>query len=216
MCIEAFAMKNIEDQSLHCTFQLGMWRMPFDGPESSPYNVIDSAWQILKVFNKELLRICSIWRQRLHHAKHLTHVWFRLVKIALHSSTVKLTTRFIRISCSGQTSELNDIKGFGFVMNISCHPLQDPSLRISVVATYVKCGIKLEQQLFVPVLLVGDEGQQSDLFEAIQSFFQTGQTSYCFGVKMLMWEDATLIVQNAGVIASPRIAPEPIRRYSFP
>ena len=152
----------------------------------------------------------------LHHTEHLTHVRFRLLKDALHSFTVELAARFIEISRSGQTSELNNIKGFGFVMNISCHPLQDPSLRISVVATYVKCGIKLEQQLFVPVLLVGDKRQQSNLFEAIQSFFQTGQTSYCFGVKTLMWEDATLIVQNAGVIASLWIAPEPIRRYSFP
>ena len=129
---------------------------------------------------------------------------------------MKLTSRFIEISRSGQTSELNDIKGFGFVMNISCHPLKDLSLRISVVTTYVKCGINLDQQLFVPVLLVGDEGQQSNLFEAIQSFFQTGQTSYCFGVKTHMWKDATLIIQNVGVIASLRIAPEPIRRYSFP
>ena len=82
-------------------------------------------------------------------------------------------------------------------MNIAGHPLKDPSLRISVVATNVKSGIKLEQQLFVLVLLVGDEGQQSNLFEAIQSFFQAGQTSYCFGVKTHMREDATLIVQNA-------------------
>ena len=104
----------------------------------------------------------------------------------------------------------------GFMMDIAGHPLQDPSLRISVVPTDVKCGIELEQQLFIPMLLVGDERQQSNLFEAIQSFFQTGQTSYCFDVKTLMWEDATLIVQNAGVIASLRIAPEPIRRYSFP
>ena len=164
-------MKNIEDQSLHCTFQLCMWRMSFDGPESSPYDVIDSPWQILKVFNKELLRICSILWQRLHHTEHLTHVRFRLLKDAFRSFTVKLTSRFIEISRSGQTSELNDIKGFGFVMNISCHPLQDPSLRISVIPVDVKCGIELEQQLFIPMLLVGDERQQSNLFEAIQSFF---------------------------------------------
>ena len=150
--------------------------------------------RLLKVFNKELLRICSIWRQRLHHTDHLTHVRFRLLKDALHSFTVKLTSRFIGISRSGQTSELNDIKGFGFVMNISCHPLQDPSLRISTIPADVKCGIELEQQLFIPMLLVSDEWQQSNLFEAIQSFFQTGQTSYCFNVKTLVWEDATLIV----------------------
>ena len=134
----------------------------------------------------------------------------------LSTASLKLTARFVEIAGSGQTSELNDIKGFGFMMNISYHPLQDPSLRISVVPADVKCGIELEQQLFIPVLLVGDKRQQSNLFEAIQSFFQTGQTSYGFCVKTLMWEDATLIVQNAGVIASLRIAPEPIRRYSFP
>ena len=79
-------------------------------------------------------------------------------------------------------------------MNISCHPLQDPSLRISAIPADVKCGIELEQQLFIPMLLVGDKRQQSNLFEAIQSFFQTGQTYYYFNVKTLMWEDATLIV----------------------
>ena len=107
---------------------------------------------------------------------------------------MKLTARFVEIAGSGQTSELNDVKGFGFVMNVSCHPLQDSSLRISVIPADVKCGIELEQQLFIPMLLVSDERQQSNLFEAIQSFFQTGQTSYCFNVKTLMWEDATLIV----------------------
>ena len=106
----------------------------------------------------------------------------------------------VEIARSGQASELNDVKGFGFVMNIAGHPLKDPSLWISVVATNVKSGIKLEQQLFVPVLLVGDEGQQSSLFEAIQSFFQAGQTSYGFSVKTHMRENATLIVQNAWVI----------------
>ena len=79
-------------------------------------------------------------------------------------------------------------------MNIAGHPLKDPSLRIFVVATNVKSGIELEQQLFIPMLVVGDERQQANLFEAIQSLFQTGQTSYCFNVKTLVWEDATLIV----------------------
>ena len=110
---------------------------------------------------------------------------------------MKLTARFVEIARSGQTSELNDIKGFGFVMNIACHPLKEPSLRVSVVATNMKSGIELEQQFFVPVLLVSDKLQQTRFSEAIQSFFQTGQTSYCFGVKTLMWEDATLIIQNA-------------------
>src|SRR3954464_4417035 len=136
-------MKNMKDQSLHCAFQLGMWRMSFDGPESSPDNVIDGAGQILKVFNKELLRIFSIWRQRLHHAKHLTHIGLRLVKDAFHSSTMKLTTRFIKITWSGQARKINDIKGFGFMMNIAYHPRKDPSLWIPIVATNMKSGIEL-------------------------------------------------------------------------
>ena len=51
-------------------------------------------------------------------------------------------------------------------------------------------------------------GSGAILSEAITPAFCT--------IKTHMWEDATLIVQNAGVIASLRIAPEPIRRYSFP
>ena len=46
MCIEAFAMKDTEYQSLHCTLDLGIWRVPFDGPQSSPDDVIDGSWQI--------------------------------------------------------------------------------------------------------------------------------------------------------------------------
>ena len=80
------------------------------------------------------------------------------------------------------------------MVHITCHPLQDPSLRISVIPADVKCGIELEQQLFIPMLLVSDEWQQSNFFETIQSFFQTGQTSYSFNVKTLVGEDATLIV----------------------
>ena len=187
-------MKNIEDQSLLCTLKLGIWRVPFDGPESSPDDVIDGSWQILKVFNEELCGISSILGQWLHHADHLTRIRFRPLKDALNSFSMQLTALLEEIARSGQASELNYVKCIGFVTNIVGHPLQDPSLRISVVSTNVKCGIELEQQLFIPMLLVGDERQQSNLFEAIQSFFQTGQTSYCFNVKTLMWEDATLIV----------------------
>ena len=83
------------------------------------------------------------------------------------------------------------------MMNIACHPLKDPSLWIPVVATDMKSGIELEQQFFIPVLLICDELQQARLSKAIQSFCQTGQTSYGFVVKTHMWENATLIVQNA-------------------
>jgi len=47
------------------------------------------------------------------------------------------------------------------------------------------------------MLLVSNERQQSNFLEPIQSFFQTGQTSYGFNVKALVWEDATLVVKNA-------------------
>ena len=103
----------------------------------------------------------------------------------------------VEIARSGQTSELNDVKCIGFMMNVSGHPLQDPSLRISAILADVKCGIELEQQLFIPMLLVSNERQQSNFLEAIQSFFQTGQTSYGFNVKALVWEDATLVVKNS-------------------
>ena len=41
------------------------------------------------------------------------------------------------------TSELNDIKSFGFMMDIACHPLKDPSLWFPVVASNVKSCIEL-------------------------------------------------------------------------
>ena len=116
-------MKNIKDQSLHCTLKLGIWRVPFDGPESSPDDVIDGSWQIIKVFNKELCWISNILGQWLHHAEHLTHIRFRLLKDALNSFTLQLSAMLVEIARSGQTSELNDVKCIGFVMNVSGHPL---------------------------------------------------------------------------------------------
>ena len=68
---------------------------------------------------------------------------------------------------------------------------------IPVVATNVKSGIELQQKLFIPVLFVSDQLQKASISEKVQSFFQAGQSSYCFGVKTHMREDATLIVQNA-------------------
>ena len=81
------------------------------------------------------------------------------MKDAFHSCSVKLTTRFIEITWSGQASKLNDIKCFGFMMDISCHPLKDPSLRIPVVASDMKSGVELKQHLFILVLLISDEMQ---------------------------------------------------------
>ena len=89
----------------------------------------------------------------------------------LSIASMQLTALLEEIARSGKASELNDVKCIGFVMNIAGHPLQDPSLRISVVPTDVECGIELEQQLFIPMLLVSYEWPQSNLLEAIQSFF---------------------------------------------
>ena len=41
--IDLFGLKYIEDQSLHCTLKLGIWRVPFDRLESSPDDVIDGS-----------------------------------------------------------------------------------------------------------------------------------------------------------------------------
>ena len=79
------------------------------------------------------------------------------MKDAFRSCSVKLTTRFIEITWSGQASKLNDIKCFGFMMYISCHPLEDPSLRIPVVPYDMKRGVELKQQLLIPVLLITNE-----------------------------------------------------------
>ena len=105
--------------------------------------MIDCSGKVLEVLDKEFLGILCILRQWLHHTEHLTHIGFSLLKDALNSFTVKLTAMLIEIARSGKASELNDVNGFGFMMNVSSHPLQDPSLRISVVPFDVKCGIEL-------------------------------------------------------------------------
>ena len=105
-----------------------------------------------------------------------------------------LTTWFIVFTRSGQACELNDIKSFSFMMDIACHPLKDPSLRIPVVASNMKSGIELKQQFFVLVLLVSDELQQTSISETIQCFFKAGQSSYSFRVEAHMWKYAPLIV----------------------
>ena len=80
---------------------------------------------------------------------------------------MQLTALLEEIARSGQASDLNDVKCIGFVMNVASRPLQDPSLRISTVPTDVKCGIELKQQLFIPMLFVSNERQQSNFLEAI-------------------------------------------------
>ena len=56
------------------------------------------------------------------------------------------------------------------MMDIAGHPLQGPSLRISVVSFDVEGGIELQQKLFIPVLFISYKLQQTHLLEAIQRF----------------------------------------------
>ena len=93
--------------------------------------------------------------QWLHHAQHLAHVGLWLLKDALQRIAVKLTTRLEEFTWNGQASLLNDIKSFGFVMDIACHPLKDPCLRIPVEAANVEGSIELQQKLFIPMLFIG-------------------------------------------------------------
>ena len=124
----------------------------------------------------------------------MTHIWFRPLEYALNSFSMELAAFLEEFARSGQAGELNDIKCIGFMMDISGHPLQDPSLRISIVAFDVESGIKLKQKLFVPVLFISHERQQTHLPEAIQGFLKTWQTSNGFNLKALVREDATLVV----------------------
>ena len=105
-----------------------------------------------------------------------------------------LVAFFEEFAWSGQAGELNDVKCIGFMVDISGHPLQDPSLRISVVSFYMKSGIELKQKLFIPVLFISHKWQQTHLPEAVQSFLKTWQTSNSFNLKALVREDASLVV----------------------
>ena len=84
---------------------------------------------------------------------------------------MKLTARFVEIARSGQTSELNDIKGFGFVMNIASHPLKDPSLRIPVVAANVEGSIELKEKFFILMFFVSYEAEQTGITKTVKCFF---------------------------------------------
>ena len=79
-----------------------MGRRTSSQTESSPDDVIDGSWQILKVFNEELHGISSILGQWLHHAEHLTHIRFRPLKDALNSFIMKLTAMLVEIARSGK------------------------------------------------------------------------------------------------------------------
>ena len=80
------------------------------------------------------------------------------------------------------------------MMDVTYHPLKDPSLWIHVVASNVQCCIELEQKLFIPVFLICEKLQESSVSEAIQRFFKAGQASYSFSVETHMWKYAPLIV----------------------
>jgi hypothetical protein len=119
-----------------------------------PWDMIDSARQVLEVIDKKLLGTISFSRQWLHHGEHLSHVWLGLLKDTLHSSIIGFTARFIDITRSRQVCELEKILSSGFMVYITCHPVKGPSLDILVVPRDVEGGIKLQQQLLVPVLFV--------------------------------------------------------------
>ena len=156
--------------------------------------MVHCAWQVLEILHKELLWVFSILRQWLHHAKHLAHIWLKLLENALHLIPMKLTTRFIKLTWSGQGSKLDYVLSFGFMMYISSHPLKDPCLRIPIVATNVKSGIELQQKLFIPVLLVRDKWQKTNFPETVKGFFKTGQPSNSFTIKAHVLKDSPLIV----------------------
>ena len=74
LSVEPDAIQYVEDQCLHSSFKLRIWRISLDWPHSAPQNMIDGAEQVLEVFDKELLWIFSINGQWLHHTGHLTHI----------------------------------------------------------------------------------------------------------------------------------------------
>ena len=59
--VESDAIDNIEYQSLHSAFKFSFKRVSFDGPESTPQDMVYYAWQVLQVFDKELLWYLASW-----------------------------------------------------------------------------------------------------------------------------------------------------------
>src|SRR5215216_1330026 len=55
LSVESDANDNVEYQSLHSAFKFSFRRVSFDGPESTPQDMVYRAWQVLQVINKELL-----------------------------------------------------------------------------------------------------------------------------------------------------------------
>ena len=74
----------------------------------------------------------------------------------------------------------------------------------------MKCGIELQQKLFILVLFVCHELQKTNIPKAVKSFFKTGQPNNSFTIQTHVWKDSLLIVQNAGVVASLLMAPKSI------
>ena len=75
LSVESDAIDNVEYQSLHSAFKLSFRRVSFDGLESTPQDMLYCAWQVLQVFDKELLWVFGVLGQWLHHAQHLAHIW---------------------------------------------------------------------------------------------------------------------------------------------
>ena len=83
------------------------------------------------------------------------------------------------------------------MMNISCHPLENLGLCISVISANVEGSIELKQKFFIAMFLVSHKVEQTRITEAIKGFFKAWQSSNGFTIKMHMREDASLIVQDA-------------------
>ena len=96
-------------------------------------------------------------------------------------------------------------------MDISSHPLKDPSLRIPVVAYDMKSGVELKQQFFIPVLLVDNKREQANITKTVKSFFKARKSSNGISTHALVREGPVLVLQDARVIALLLVAPEPVR-----
>ena len=58
----------------------------------------------------------------------------------------------------------------------------------------MKGGIKLKQEIFIPVLLVDDKREQANFAEAIKGFFKARQPSNSITIQMLMRKNPVLVV----------------------
>ena len=79
-------------------------------------------------------------------------------------------------------------------MNITCHPLKDPSLWILVVALNVESSIELQHKLFVLMFLVSHKGQKTNVPKAVKGFLKAWQPSHSITIQTLMRKNSVLVV----------------------